>query len=194
VLRAASGLSQARLLEVGEIRLAEERPGGVTERSNVAALKALAGGWRTAPRRVRSACKSACSWDSCESVERAPKDIEGRSEASSSVIRMFNRMFRRFRRNEALYREAISPDLWSELKAEGLLRDDAPVPRESRQPLACAWRAATLTRSAFDRIVNFSGGARAAASPSMPVCSTLSASIAKEGALHTPADRTRPCG
>jgi D-threo-aldose 1-dehydrogenase len=33
------------------------------------------------------------------------------------------------RRNEALYREAIAPDLWSELKAEGLLRNDAPVPR-----------------------------------------------------------------
>lgn len=31
-------------------------------------------------------------------------------------------------RNAALYRETISPDLWSELKAEGLLRDDAPVP------------------------------------------------------------------
>lgn len=33
------------------------------------------------------------------------------------------------RRNEALYREPIPPDLWSELKAEGLLRNDAPVPR-----------------------------------------------------------------
>ena len=33
------------------------------------------------------------------------------------------------RRNAALYGEAIAPDLWSELKAEGLLRDDAPVPR-----------------------------------------------------------------
>lgn len=33
------------------------------------------------------------------------------------------------RRNAALYREAIVPDLWSELKAEGLLRDDAPVPQ-----------------------------------------------------------------
>ena len=32
-------------------------------------------------------------------------------------------------RNAALYGEAIAPDLWSELKAEGLLRDDAPVPR-----------------------------------------------------------------
>ena len=32
------------------------------------------------------------------------------------------------RRNGALYREAIAPDLWSELKAEGLLREDAPVP------------------------------------------------------------------
>jgi D-threo-aldose 1-dehydrogenase len=32
------------------------------------------------------------------------------------------------RRNAALYREAIAPDLWSELKAEGLLREDAPVP------------------------------------------------------------------
>jgi D-threo-aldose 1-dehydrogenase len=31
-------------------------------------------------------------------------------------------------RNAALYAEAIPPDLWSELKAEGLLRDDAPVP------------------------------------------------------------------
>ena len=31
-------------------------------------------------------------------------------------------------RNAALYRETISPDLWSGLKAEGLLRDDAPVP------------------------------------------------------------------
>jgi D-threo-aldose 1-dehydrogenase len=31
-------------------------------------------------------------------------------------------------RNAALYGEAIAPDLWSELKAEGLLRDDAPVP------------------------------------------------------------------
>jgi D-threo-aldose 1-dehydrogenase len=32
------------------------------------------------------------------------------------------------RRNATLYREAILPDLWSELKAEGLLREDAPVP------------------------------------------------------------------
>jgi D-threo-aldose 1-dehydrogenase len=32
------------------------------------------------------------------------------------------------RRNEALYREAIAPDLWSELKVEGLLRNDAPEP------------------------------------------------------------------
>jgi D-threo-aldose 1-dehydrogenase len=31
-------------------------------------------------------------------------------------------------RNAALYREAISSDVWSELKAEGLLREDAPVP------------------------------------------------------------------
>ena len=36
---------------------------------------------------------------------------------------------RQVRRNEALYREAIAPDLWSELKGEGLLRNDAPVPR-----------------------------------------------------------------
>jgi D-threo-aldose 1-dehydrogenase len=32
-------------------------------------------------------------------------------------------------RNAALHGEAITPDLWSELKAEGLLRKDAPVPR-----------------------------------------------------------------
>jgi D-threo-aldose 1-dehydrogenase len=32
------------------------------------------------------------------------------------------------RRNAALYREAIASDLWTELKVEGLLRDDAPVP------------------------------------------------------------------
>jgi D-threo-aldose 1-dehydrogenase len=32
------------------------------------------------------------------------------------------------RRNAALYREAIAPELWSELKAEKLLRTDAPVP------------------------------------------------------------------
>jgi hypothetical protein len=31
-------------------------------------------------------------------------------------------------RNEALYGEPITPDLWSELKARGLLRSDAPVP------------------------------------------------------------------
>ena len=31
-------------------------------------------------------------------------------------------------RNAALYAEAIARDLWSELKAEGLLRDEAPVP------------------------------------------------------------------
>lgn len=31
-------------------------------------------------------------------------------------------------RNAALYRETISPDLWSELKTERLLRDDATVP------------------------------------------------------------------
>jgi D-threo-aldose 1-dehydrogenase len=31
-------------------------------------------------------------------------------------------------RNEALYCEPIASDLWSELKAEGLLRTDAPVP------------------------------------------------------------------
>jgi D-threo-aldose 1-dehydrogenase len=30
--------------------------------------------------------------------------------------------------NASLYREAISPDLWVELKADGLLRKDAPVP------------------------------------------------------------------
>jgi D-threo-aldose 1-dehydrogenase len=30
--------------------------------------------------------------------------------------------------NASLYREAISPDLWVELKADGLLRRDAPVP------------------------------------------------------------------
>ena len=29
------------------------------------------------------------------------------------------------------YREAIAPDLWSELKAEGLLRNDAPVPGDA---------------------------------------------------------------
>jgi D-threo-aldose 1-dehydrogenase len=33
------------------------------------------------------------------------------------------------RRNVALQREAISSDLWSELKTEGLLREDAPTPR-----------------------------------------------------------------
>jgi len=32
------------------------------------------------------------------------------------------------RRNADLYREAIAPDLWDELKAEGLIREDAPVP------------------------------------------------------------------
>ncbi len=32
------------------------------------------------------------------------------------------------RRNAALYREPISPELWSELKAERLIREDAPVP------------------------------------------------------------------
>jgi D-threo-aldose 1-dehydrogenase len=31
-------------------------------------------------------------------------------------------------RNASLYRESIAPDLWLELKAEGLLRKDAPVP------------------------------------------------------------------
>ena len=31
-------------------------------------------------------------------------------------------------RNADLYREAIAPDLWDELKAEGLIREDAPVP------------------------------------------------------------------
>jgi len=31
-------------------------------------------------------------------------------------------------RNAALYRETISPDLWIDLKAGGLLREDAPVP------------------------------------------------------------------
>jgi D-threo-aldose 1-dehydrogenase len=31
-------------------------------------------------------------------------------------------------RNAALHHEAIASDLWSELKAEGLLREDAPVP------------------------------------------------------------------
>ena len=35
-------------------------------------------------------------------------------------------------RNVALYRGAIPPDLWSELRAEGLLREDAPVPAASR--------------------------------------------------------------
>ncbi len=30
--------------------------------------------------------------------------------------------------NASLYRESISPDLWVELKADGLLRKDAPVP------------------------------------------------------------------
>jgi D-threo-aldose 1-dehydrogenase len=32
------------------------------------------------------------------------------------------------KRNAALHRESIPPDLWVELKAEGLLRGDAPVP------------------------------------------------------------------
>jgi D-threo-aldose 1-dehydrogenase len=32
------------------------------------------------------------------------------------------------RRNAALYREPIAGELWNELQAEGLLRDDAPVP------------------------------------------------------------------
>jgi D-threo-aldose 1-dehydrogenase len=32
------------------------------------------------------------------------------------------------RRNAALYREPIAGELWNELKAEGLLRNDAPVP------------------------------------------------------------------
>jgi D-threo-aldose 1-dehydrogenase len=31
-------------------------------------------------------------------------------------------------RNAALYGESIAPDLWVELKAEGLIREDAPVP------------------------------------------------------------------
>ena len=31
-------------------------------------------------------------------------------------------------RNVALYGELIAPDLWSELKARGLLREEAPVP------------------------------------------------------------------
>ncbi len=31
-------------------------------------------------------------------------------------------------RNVALYRETVPPDLWSELKAAGLVREDAPVP------------------------------------------------------------------
>ena len=31
-------------------------------------------------------------------------------------------------RNAALYREPVAPELWLELKAEGLLREDAPVP------------------------------------------------------------------
>ena len=31
-------------------------------------------------------------------------------------------------RNEVLYHEPIASDLWSELKARGLLRSDAPVP------------------------------------------------------------------
>jgi D-threo-aldose 1-dehydrogenase len=31
-------------------------------------------------------------------------------------------------RNASLYRESIAPDLWLELKTEGLLREDAPVP------------------------------------------------------------------
>ena len=33
------------------------------------------------------------------------------------------------RRNAALHRDAIVPDLWSELTPKGLLRDDAPVPQ-----------------------------------------------------------------
>ena len=34
-------------------------------------------------------------------------------------------------RNVALYRRPIPPDLWGELKAEGLVREDAPVPEVS---------------------------------------------------------------
>ena len=34
----------------------------------------------------------------------------------------------RIKRNASLYREPISPGLWSDLKAEKLIRDDAPVP------------------------------------------------------------------
>jgi D-threo-aldose 1-dehydrogenase len=36
-------------------------------------------------------------------------------------------------RNAALFREAIAPDLWSELKAERLLREDAPAPGSSKE-------------------------------------------------------------
>jgi D-threo-aldose 1-dehydrogenase len=37
------------------------------------------------------------------------------------------------RRNAALLAEPIAPDLWSELRAERLLREDAPVPHWWRQ-------------------------------------------------------------
>jgi D-threo-aldose 1-dehydrogenase len=33
-------------------------------------------------------------------------------------------------RNAALYAETIPPALWDELKADGLLREDAPCPRD----------------------------------------------------------------
>jgi len=38
------------------------------------------------------------------------------------------RSAKQVQRNVALYTEPIPPDLWSELKATGLLRADAPVP------------------------------------------------------------------
>ena len=40
------------------------------------------------------------------------------------------------KRNASLSRETIAPDLWVELKAEGLLREDAPVPGEQRDRAA----------------------------------------------------------
>lgn len=59
--------------------------------------------------------------------ENARYDYAGAPPAVVSVC-VGARSAEQVERNAALYRGPIAPDLWSELKAEGLLRDDAPVP------------------------------------------------------------------
>ena len=54
--------------------------------------------------------------------------VSARATERSQVFASAHGRRSKWRRNEVLYGEPIASDLWSELKAEGLIREDAPVP------------------------------------------------------------------